>query len=85
MDKMRNITKILVRNPEDPSTELVTMLKWILKKDGVCGLDSAAWSHDPLLGFGDRGKWTFRMQKVKGISSPADNSQGFNSKCVPWS
>jgi len=42
MDKMRNITKILVRNPEDPSTELVTMLKWILKKDGVCGLDSAA-------------------------------------------
>jgi hypothetical protein len=33
---MRNVIKILVRNPEDPSIELATMLKWILKKDGVC-------------------------------------------------
>jgi hypothetical protein len=41
MDKMRNVIKILVRNPEDPSIKLVTMIKWILKKDGVCGLDSA--------------------------------------------
>jgi hypothetical protein len=41
MDKMRNVIKILVRNPEDPSIELVTMLKWIFEKDGVCGLDSA--------------------------------------------
>jgi hypothetical protein len=41
MEKMRNVIKILVRNPEDPSIELVTMLKRILKKDGVCGLDSA--------------------------------------------
>jgi len=27
MDKMRNVIKILVRNPEDPSIELVTLLK----------------------------------------------------------
>jgi hypothetical protein len=41
MEKMRNVIKILVRNPEGPSIELVTMLKLILKKDGVCGLDSS--------------------------------------------
>jgi len=51
----------------------------------VCGLDSADWRHDPLLGFSERGKWTFGTQKVKGISSPADYSQGLNSRYVPWS
>jgi hypothetical protein len=35
---------------------LVTMLKLILKKDGVCGLDSSDWRQDPLLGFRERGK-----------------------------
>jgi len=61
------------------------MLKWILKNDGVCGLDSTDWRQDPLLGFSECGKWTFGMQKVKGISSPPDYSQGLNSYCVPWS
>jgi hypothetical protein len=45
--RCRSAIEILVRNLKnrhyvgDPSIELMTMLKWILKKDGVCGLDSA--------------------------------------------